>query len=104
MLAKPHESSQTVPDKSSPPEDPTARPLPAKALAYLFTAGATLALGAVALHGGHDADDVGIVAAALAAYAVAAILLLAGPRLRPWTYQALVTGGTALISLVVYFS
>ncbi|MDX6668759.1 MAG: hypothetical protein QOK04_2139 [Solirubrobacteraceae bacterium] len=101
-MTNPHQNSQALESPSL--EDLTARPVPAKALAYLFSAGATLALGAVALHGGHDADDVGIAAAALAAYAVTAILLLAARRLRPWTYQVVVAGGTALISLVVYFS
>ncbi|MDX6643923.1 MAG: hypothetical protein QOD76_1885, partial [Solirubrobacteraceae bacterium] len=103
-MTKPHETSLTVAAEKPPIEDPRARPSPAKALAGLYAAGATLALGAVALHGGHDSDDVGIAAAALAAYAVAAILLLFARRLRPWTYQVVGAGGTALISLVVYFS
>src|SRR5438132_1630204 len=66
------------------PDQAAARPVPAKALAYLFAAGATLALGAVALNPGRDVDDLGMIAAAVAAYALAAILLLAARRVRPW--------------------
>ena len=35
---------------------------------------------------------------------MAIVLLLAARRLRPWTYQVLVAGGTALITLIVDFS
>jgi diguanylate cyclase (GGDEF)-like protein/PAS domain S-box-containing protein len=87
-----------------PRDDPAARRLQARAVTYLFAAGATLALGAIAIHGPRGADEVGIVGAAGASYVVAAIVMLTGHRLGNRTYQALAAGGTALISLAMYFS
>ncbi len=82
------------------------RSLMARCLAYLFGAGAGLALVALALPDTSQtaATEIFIPQAgyALAAVAVMAILLVNFDRLPLWTFQLTLTAGTALISFVIY--
>jgi diguanylate cyclase (GGDEF)-like protein len=97
------------------PAEPVSRPsagaerdvreqeLATRTLGWLFVAGATIGLLTLALPHSRALDEVGIVGAATAAYATAALLLLAGP-LRPLPIQLAVLAGTGLITLTVGFS
>jgi diguanylate cyclase (GGDEF)-like protein len=80
----------------------------ARCLAYLFGAGAGLALVAFALPDTSQtgATEIFIPQAsyALAAAAVMAILLVNFDRLPLWTFQLTLTAGTALISFVIYLT
>jgi diguanylate cyclase (GGDEF)-like protein len=84
------------------------RSLMARCLAYLFGAGAALALVSLALPDSSDvsAADIFIpqVGYALAAVGVVAILLVNFDRLPLWTFQLTLAAGTALISFVIYLS
>ena len=84
------------------------RALMARCLAYLFGAGAALALVAFALPNSsqNTATEVFIpqTGYALAAAAIVAILLVNFDRLPLWTFHLTLTAGTALISFVIYVS
>jgi diguanylate cyclase (GGDEF)-like protein len=84
------------------------RSLMARCLAYLFGAGAALALVPLVFS---EASEVGTrdifipqVGYALATVAVVAILLVNHNRLPLWTFQLTLAAGTALISFVIYLS
>jgi diguanylate cyclase (GGDEF)-like protein len=80
----------------------------ARCLAYLFGAGAALALVAFVLPNNRQSTATGIfipqASYALAAIAVVAILLINFDRLPLWTFQFTLSAGTALISFVIYVS
>jgi hypothetical protein len=82
------------------------RALMARCLAYLFGAGASLALVSLALPSSQDvsATDIFIPQAgyAVAAVGVVAILLVNFNRLPTWTFHLTLMAGTALISFVIY--
>jgi diguanylate cyclase (GGDEF)-like protein len=96
------------------PAEPVSRPsagaerdvreqeLATRTLGWLFVAGATIGLLTLALPHSRALDELGIVGAATAAYATAALLLLAGP-LRPLPIQLAVLAGTGLITFTVGF-
>jgi diguanylate cyclase (GGDEF)-like protein len=88
--------------------DAPDRALMARCLAYLFGAGAALALVSLAVSGASElsAADIFIPQAgyALAAIGVVAILLVNHDRLPLWTFQLTLAAGTALISFVIYWS
>ena len=70
----------------------------ARALAYLFVAGAGLAALALALpHSGRQ-DDLGVTVVIASACVGALVLLLAASRIPTWGYQIFVALGTLLIS------
>ena len=71
--------------------------------AYLFTAGGTIAIVSLALPGAPARDGRAILAAALAAYALACVELIAFDRLPPWAFQVLTACGTGLVSSALYF-
>lgn len=86
----------------------TDRALKARSLAYLFGAGAMLALVTTAVPEGSE-DEVGTLFAsqvlyAVAALAVLAILLLSFERLPGWTFQFILASGSVLISAALAFS
>jgi diguanylate cyclase (GGDEF)-like protein/PAS domain S-box-containing protein len=78
--------------------------LEARALAYLYTAGA--GMGAISLALPHSArqDDLGVAAAILLACLGALVLVLGASRMPRWGTQVLLAVGTLLISGVVHFS
>jgi diguanylate cyclase (GGDEF)-like protein len=80
----------------------------ARCLAYLFGAGAALALVALALPDNSEASATDIllpqVGYALAAVGVVAVLLVSFDRLPLWTFQLTLAAGTGLISFVIYKS
>jgi diguanylate cyclase (GGDEF)-like protein len=95
------------PAATFPALDATAdRGLMTRCLAYLFGAGATLAL--VTLPEASSADAVGILISqtgyALAAIILLAILLVNFGHLPLWTFQLTLAAGTGLISFVIYSS
>jgi diguanylate cyclase (GGDEF)-like protein len=73
------------------------------ALAFLFAAGATLGLTALLFPHGDSVDVAGVAAVCIAAYPVAALLMVLRP-LPWWALNALLALGTALITMVVGFS
>jgi diguanylate cyclase (GGDEF)-like protein len=84
------------------------RSLMARCLAYLFGAGAALALVSLALPNNSNATTTDIVIPqagyAVAAVGVVAILLVNFNRLPLWTFHLTLTAGTGLISFVIYSS
>src|SRR3954452_15217128 len=84
------------------------RSLMARCLAYLFGAGAALALVAFALPNNSNVREtetfIPQAGYVLAAVAVVAILLVNFDRLPLWTFQLTLSSGTALISFVIYVS
>ena len=72
--------------------------------AYLYAAGATLALLWLALPHPALSDDLPLVATLAAAYAGASFLWYAGHRLRPGGFELVVAVGTVLISAAIHFS
>ena len=76
----------------------------ARALAYLYAAGAGLAAVSLALPHSPMRDDLGIAAVIAVACVGALGLLLGGSRIPTWAVQCFVAGGTLLISLAVHFS
>src|SRR4051794_24363806 len=76
----------------------------ARALAYLYAAGAGLAALSLALPHSPMQDDLGITAVIAVACAGALGLLIGAPRIPTWAVQCFIAVGTLLISLVVHFS
>jgi diguanylate cyclase (GGDEF)-like protein/PAS domain S-box-containing protein len=76
----------------------------ARALAYLYAAGAGLAALSLALPHASVQDDLGITAAIAAACVGALVLLFGAARIPTWGVQCFLAVGTLLISLVVHFS
>ena len=86
----------------------TDRALMARSLAYLFGAGAMLALVTTAVPDVRD-NDIGSLFAsqvlyAVGALAVLAILLVSFERLPSWTFQLILASGTVLISAAIAFT
>ncbi len=76
----------------------------ARAHIYFFGAGATLALVALFLFDRPGASLLGQLAIILIGYVIVAIVLVGFDRLPDWSYRAIQTTGTVLISFGVYFS
>ena len=76
----------------------------ARALAYLYAAGAGLAALSLALPHSPMQDDIGITAVIAAACIGALLLLFGASRIPGWAVQVFLAIGTLLISGVVYFS
>jgi diguanylate cyclase (GGDEF)-like protein len=80
----------------------------ARCLAYLFGAGAALALLSLALPDSAESNAVSLflpqAGYSVAAIGVVAILLINFDRLPLWTFQLTLAAGTALISFVIYLS
>lgn len=80
----------------------------ARCLAYLFGAGAALALVSLALPDSSESSAVALflpqAGYSIAAIGVVAILLVNFDRLPLWTFQLTLSAGTALISFVIYLS
>ena len=76
----------------------------ARVLFWLFVAGPTVGLVAMALAPPEGADERGIVALAGCAYAVAVVVLVVFDRLPMWAFAALVGVGTGLVSGAIYFA
>jgi diguanylate cyclase (GGDEF)-like protein/putative nucleotidyltransferase with HDIG domain len=76
----------------------------ARAATYLYAAGGTLALISLALPKIPEANAQGILALLAAAYAVAALLLMAFDRLPLWAFHAALALGTLLVTGAIYFS
>ena len=76
----------------------------ARVLFWLFVAGPTVGLVAMALAPPEGADERGIVALASCAYAVAVVVLVVFDRLPMWAFAALVGVGTGLVSGAIYFA
>jgi PAS domain S-box-containing protein len=76
----------------------------ARSLAYLFGAGAVLAL--LTLVFPHDplVDDTAIIGIAVAALLVSALIYARADRVRPWHLHAAVAIGTAMIALANYYT
>jgi diguanylate cyclase (GGDEF)-like protein len=86
----------------------TDRALMARSLAYLFGAGAMLALATSAIPEVQD-NDIGAIFAsqvlyAVAALAVLAILLVSFERLPNWAFQLILGMGTVLITVAIYLA
>jgi diguanylate cyclase (GGDEF)-like protein len=79
------------------------REVATRTLTWLYVAGATIGLLTLALPHPAGLEDLGIVGVATGAYAIAALLLLAGP-LSSVLLQLAVLTGTGLITLAVGFS
>ncbi len=76
----------------------------ARAHIYFFGAGATLALATLLLYDRPGANLLGQFATVVMGYAIAAVVLTGFDRLPDWSYRAIQTAGTVLISFGVYFS
>ena len=76
----------------------------ARALAYLFGAGATLLAVSIALPHPSIYDDRGLVVVAAVAYGTTALLLVQPGRWAPWSFHVILALGTALITAGVHFS
>ena len=70
----------------------------------MFVAGPTLGFIGLALPHSAAANDLGLASLALAAYVIAATVALFRNRLPSWGIEAVVTLGTLMISLSIYFS
>ena len=84
------------------------RALMARSLAYLFGAGAMLALATSAIPEVQD-NDIGAIFAsqvlyAVAALAVLAVLLVSFERLPNWSFQLILGVGTVLITVAIYLA
>lgn len=75
----------------------------ARALAWLYSTGPTLALLTLALPKSPETNELGILALVAVAYVGAAVTVLWGPRLRSWTLSLLAALGTVLITGGIYF-
>src|SRR2546423_4181015 len=78
--------------------------LMARVGAYLYTAGATLALVWLAFPHPRGSDDAILLAIVGAAYAGAAFLRFRGDRLPEGAFELVVAAGTVLISAAIHFS
>src|SRR2546423_11155130 len=76
----------------------------ARALAYLYAAGAGLAALSLALPHTAMQDDLGVTVAIAAACVGALVLLFGAARIPTWAVQCFLAMGILLISLVVHFS
>ena len=78
--------------------------LPARALGWLYLAGASIGLVSLLLPHSPAADDAGLYSNVLLAYAGGFVLLRFGPRLPTWALHAALAAGTLLITRAVVLS
>ena len=83
---------------------PRERGMLAAFVIAMFVAGPTLGFIGLALPHSAAANDLGLASLALAAYVIAATVALFRNRLPSWGIEAVVTLGTLMISLSIYFS
>jgi diguanylate cyclase (GGDEF)-like protein len=76
----------------------------ARSLMFLFFAGATISLLALAFAQNAPADETRMIATAGSAYGMSLILLLGYDRLPGWTFPVLLACGTMLIEWTIYSS
>jgi diguanylate cyclase (GGDEF)-like protein/putative nucleotidyltransferase with HDIG domain len=76
----------------------------ARALGFLFTAGAVIAFVSLALPHWHGTNVAGVAAVAGIALFFGLAFLFENGRLRAWAFPASCYGATVLISLAIYFS
>ena len=76
----------------------------ARALVYLFAAGAALGAAVVALPQLPQSEELGMLLIAASALAVAFVVLAAFERIPTWCFPALLACGTLLIGAEIYFS
>jgi len=91
-------------DKSHPVTTGREPAVEARALAYLYAAGAGLAAVSLALPHSPMQDALGITAVIAAACVGALLLLFGAPRIPTWAVQVCVALGTLLISAAVHFT
>ena len=97
-------SEEGVPSGWSSHREGEERRKMARLLAYLFAAGATIALLSVILPHSPKVNERAILALLCLAYAAALGLLLAGNRIPTWVCHVVVDFGTILIAGACYFS
>ena len=86
------------------PRGEEAAPTPAvmaRTFIYLYSAGATLVLITLALPHAEDWEPLRLIGPAIAAYIVAAAMLIGFDRYPMWVYESLPTGGTVLVTIVL---
>ena len=76
----------------------------ARSLAYIFGAGASISLLALAIPDSGVADPHRVVLQAVCGYAICALLGAAGPRLPRWSFQVFLAAATLLIEWNIYAS
>ena len=105
LSSRPGTDTSRPPGLSRPAPD---RSLMARCLAYLFGAGAALAMVALVLSESSELSADGILIPpadyAIAAAVVVAVLLVNHDRLPLWTFHLTLAAGTALVSFVIYAS
>jgi diguanylate cyclase (GGDEF)-like protein/putative nucleotidyltransferase with HDIG domain len=83
--------------------EPTSPAVRARALAWLFTTGPTLALVTLALPNTPGTNEAGIAALVGVGYLAAAVIAILGRRLGSWGLSLLAALGTLLITGAIYF-
>src|SRR3954451_20053932 len=76
----------------------------ARALAYIFAAGASISLLALAIPNAGTRDPQRVVLQAVCGYLICALLGAAGPRLPRWSFQVFLAAATLLIEWNIYAS
>ena len=76
----------------------------ARSLAYIFAAGASISLLALAIPNGNQAHPQRVVLQAMCGYVLCAFLGVAGSRLPRWSFQAFLAAATLLIEWNIYAS
>jgi diguanylate cyclase (GGDEF)-like protein/putative nucleotidyltransferase with HDIG domain len=76
----------------------------ARSLAYIFAAGASISLLALAIPHSGTTDPHRVVLQAVCGYAICAVLGAAGPRLPRWSFQVFLAAATLLIEWNIYAS
>lgn len=92
------------PDRAPTAAEPSELRLMARALAGLFSAGATLALLTVLLPLQAEAQELGMLIVIGDAYVVAAVLIWQAGRVPVWLLSLVLAAGTVHITVVSYFS
>src|SRR3954465_2333694 len=93
-----------TPDQGEPAMDGAlGKPAMARTLAYLYLAGASLALAGLALPHGDEFSVPGMLPVVTVGYAVGIGLLARAPRLRPVTMPALLVLATLMATAAVWF-
>jgi diguanylate cyclase (GGDEF)-like protein len=85
-------------------DDLAHRAMMARAIAFLFAAGATLTLAVLAALPHPEADVAGMLGTAGVAYGAALVVLLRHARIAPGAYPWIVALGTVLITFGIHFS
>src|SRR3954452_25559187 len=78
--------------------------LMARSLAYIFAAGASISLLALAIPNDGTGDPHRVVMQAVSGYLICALLGAAGPRLPRWSFQVFLAAATLLIEWNIYAS